>query len=56
MTARWCGFLPRNARAAAIRTVHAAVVESFQPPFDMAKLPRMTAHIYRTEDEMSGLA
>ena len=33
-----------------------AVVESFQPPFDMAKLPRMTAHIYRTEDEMSGLA
>jgi len=33
-----------------------AVATSFQPPFDMAELPRMTAHIYRTEDEMSGHA
>jgi predicted aldo/keto reductase-like oxidoreductase len=32
-----------------------AVVSSFEPPFDMAELPRMTAHIYRTEDEMAGL-
>lgn len=29
-----------------------ALVSSFQPPFDMAELPRMTAHIYRTDDEM----
>jgi len=29
-----------------------ALAESFQPPFDMADLPRMTAHIYKTEDEM----
>ena len=33
---------------------NAALVESFAPPFDMADLPRMTAHIYRTEDEMQG--
>lgn len=30
---------------------NAALVASFEPPFDMAELPRMTAHIYRTEDE-----
>lgn len=28
-----------------------AVVESFDPPFDMAQLPRWTAEIYRTDDE-----
>ncbi len=28
------------------------VAEAFEPTFDMAHLPRMTAHIYRTEDEM----
>ena len=28
------------------------VAESFKPQFDMAELPRMTAEIYRTEDEM----
>ncbi|MBI4556341.1 MAG: aldo/keto reductase [Candidatus Hydrogenedentes bacterium] len=28
-----------------------ALVNSFVPPFDMAKLPRFTAEIYRTEDE-----
>ncbi len=33
-----------------------ALVSSFEPAFDMAELPRMTAHIYRTDDEMSGLA
>jgi aryl-alcohol dehydrogenase-like predicted oxidoreductase len=32
-----------------------ALVSSFAPTFDMADLPRMTAHIYRTEDEMAGL-
>ena len=26
-------------------------VESFKPPFDMAELPRMTAAIYKTDDE-----
>lgn len=30
-----------------------AIAASFQPPFDMAELPRMTAHIYQTEDEMA---
>jgi len=29
-----------------------ALAESFDPPFDIAQLPRMTAEIYRTEDEM----
>lgn len=29
-----------------------AMVESFEPAFDMANLPRMTADIYRTDDEM----
>jgi len=29
-----------------------ALAESFQPTFDMANLPRMTAHIYETEDDM----
>lgn len=33
-----------------------AVASGFAPPFDMADLPRMTAHIYRTEDEMEGIA
>jgi predicted aldo/keto reductase-like oxidoreductase len=33
------------------------MVESFRPTFDMAELPRMTATIYKTEDQMqSGLA
>lgn len=32
-----------------------ALVESFRPAFDMADLPRMTAEIYRTDDEMKGL-
>jgi aryl-alcohol dehydrogenase-like predicted oxidoreductase len=32
-----------------------SLVSSFVPTFDMADLPRMTAHIYRTEDEMAGL-
>ena len=27
----------------------------FEPTFDMANLPRMTAHIYKTHDEMEGL-
>lgn len=31
-----------------------ALVEAFEPPFDMAELPRMTAHIYQTNDEMHG--
>ncbi len=29
-----------------------ALAESFTPPFDMAELPRMTADIYKTEDQM----
>lgn len=29
-----------------------ALVEAFVPSFDMADLPRMTAHIYQTDDEM----
>jgi len=33
-----------------------SLIESFEPPFDMADLPRMTADIYRTEDEMSQMA
>ena len=32
-----------------------AVVSDFEPAFDVADLPRMTAHIYRTEDEMAGI-
>jgi len=28
-----------------------ALLDSFDPPFDIADLPRMTAHIYRTDDE-----
>jgi aryl-alcohol dehydrogenase-like predicted oxidoreductase len=35
--------------------LNVALVESFQPPFDMAELPRMTAHIYETDDEMHGI-
>jgi aryl-alcohol dehydrogenase-like predicted oxidoreductase len=31
-----------------------ALVESFQPEFDMANLPRMTAEIYKTDDQMQG--
>jgi aryl-alcohol dehydrogenase-like predicted oxidoreductase len=34
--------------------LNVALVEAFQPPFDMAELPRMTAHIYETDDEMHG--
>jgi aryl-alcohol dehydrogenase-like predicted oxidoreductase len=33
-----------------------ALVSGFEPTFDMAELPRMTAHIYRTDDEMHGMA
>ena len=33
-----------------------ALAESFRPDFDMADLPRLTARIYQTEDEMSGHA
>jgi len=33
-----------------------ALVEGFVPPFDMAKLPRRTATIYRTDDQMHGIA
>ena len=29
-----------------------SLAETFEPPFDMARLPRMTAEIYRTDDEM----
>jgi len=32
-----------------------ALASSFEPTFDMAILPRMTAQIYRTHDEMEGL-
>ena len=32
-------------------TRNVALVSSFRPDFDMAELPRMTAHIYRSEDE-----
>ena len=31
-----------------------AMVESFQPTFDMAELPRWTADIYKTDDAMHG--
>lgn len=30
-----------------------AIVETFQPTYDMAELPRLTAGIYQSEDEMS---
>lgn len=30
-----------------------AIVENFQPTYDMAQLPRLTAGIYQSEDEMS---
>ena len=29
-----------------------AIAETFETPFDMARLPRLTAAIYKTEDEM----
>ncbi|MCD6287170.1 MAG: aldo/keto reductase [Anaerolineae bacterium] len=32
-----------------------ALASEFEPTFDMADLPRMTAHIYKTHDEMEGL-
>ena len=32
-----------------------ALVESFVPAYDMADLPRMTAHIYQTDDEQQGI-
>jgi len=41
---RW----PKEARQ------NVALVGAFEPPFDMAELPRMTAHIYQTDDEMHG--
>ncbi len=31
-----------------------SLAESFEPPFDMADLPRRTAEVYRTDDEMHG--
>ena len=31
-----------------------ALLDTFDPPFDMAEIPRWTAEIYRTEDEMQG--
>jgi len=31
------------------------LASEFEPTFDMADLPRMTAHIYKTHDEMEGL-
>lgn len=40
---RWAEEVERNV----------ALVNSFTPPFDVADLPRMTAHIYRTEDELT---
>jgi aryl-alcohol dehydrogenase-like predicted oxidoreductase len=33
-------------------TRNVALAEAFVPPFDMAELPRSTADIYRTDDEM----
>jgi len=39
---RWPQEVERNARLAA----------SFVPPFDMARIPRLTAEIYKTDDEM----
>ncbi|MCJ7548124.1 MAG: aldo/keto reductase [Anaerolineae bacterium] len=33
-----------------------ALASAFERTFDMADLPRMTAHIYKTHDEMEGLA
>jgi aryl-alcohol dehydrogenase-like predicted oxidoreductase len=35
-------------------TANVALVESFRPEFDMAELPRGTAAIYQTDDEMHG--
>jgi aryl-alcohol dehydrogenase-like predicted oxidoreductase len=32
-----------------------ALASSFQPPFDMVDLPRMTAKIYQTDDRMHGM-
>jgi aryl-alcohol dehydrogenase-like predicted oxidoreductase len=32
-----------------------SLLRSFESSFDMADLPRLTAHIYKTDDEMSGL-
>jgi len=40
---RWPAEVEANVRLA----------ESFRPPFDMAELPRMTAGIYKTDDEMN---
>jgi aryl-alcohol dehydrogenase-like predicted oxidoreductase len=42
---RWPGEVEKNV----------AVASGFEPTFDVAELPRMTAHIYRTEDEMAGI-
>jgi hypothetical protein len=30
-----------------------AIVAGFQPTYDMAQLPRLTAEIYQSEDEMN---
>lgn len=32
-----------------------SLASAFIPPFDMAEIPRMTAHIYQTEDEAAGM-
>jgi aryl-alcohol dehydrogenase-like predicted oxidoreductase len=40
---RWPAEVAANVRLA----------ESFRPPFDMAELPRLTANIYKTDDEMN---
>jgi aryl-alcohol dehydrogenase-like predicted oxidoreductase len=34
-------------------TRNVALVENFQPVYDMAELPRLTAGIYQSEDEMN---
>jgi hypothetical protein len=33
---------------------NARLLETFAPDFDMAELPRLTAGIYRAEDEAAG--
>lgn len=43
---RWPDEVSRNTK----------LVETFVPPFDMARLPRLTAEIYRADDEMHGPA
>ena len=43
---RWPGEVAKNV----------ALVESFKPAFDVARLPRLTAEIYKTDDEMHSQA